>query len=115
MDICYYAIQPMTIGDEVRQPGDLVPEVMAWKQHIRNSYAESNRIAPVLVATLPKSLRDEMNQWELDYIKLQELIEVEAPVSELDEEARIEETIEAQVEAGEVEFDLEALDEMDAE
>lgn len=115
MNICYYAVQPIVIGDEVRQQGDLIPEATIWPQHIQNSYVNANRIAPVLTATLPKSKRDEMAEWEKDYLRLQEMIEVETPVSELDEEARLEKSIEAELESGNVDFDLEALDGMDAD
>lgn len=75
MDVCYYAVKTMTLGDEVRQPGDLLPEVSAWHPRIRDTHLRNMRIAPVLVISLPKPLRDEIEAWERDYYKASELIE----------------------------------------
>lgn len=62
MRITYYATKPVQVGDEVRQPGDLVPEANEWAYV--EGYIRDGRIAPVLVATLPKRAQEELARWE---------------------------------------------------
>jgi hypothetical protein len=60
--IAYYALRPVQVGDEVRQPGDLVPEAREWK--FVDAYIREGKIAPVLVATLPRKVQEELQRWE---------------------------------------------------
>jgi hypothetical protein len=64
MQVCYYALIPITVGDEVRQEGDLIPEASTWRH--KSLYLTEGRIAPVLVATLPKATQEKLKQWEED-------------------------------------------------
>lgn len=105
MDVCYYAIREMVVGDEVRKPGDLIPEATTWREHIQRSYVEAHRIAPVAVVSLPKRLRDDLQRWERDYLKLTEVIEVEHPVTDFDEDEDEDHLDEV------MDFDLDAVDE----
>lgn len=110
MDVCYYAIRSIVIGDEVREPGDLIPEATTWKEMVQRSYVEAHRIAPVLVASLPKATRDFLNKWEKDWLRLQEVIEVEHPVSEIDEEDEESVDLVDRLLDEEADFDLDALE-----
>lgn len=62
MDITYYALKQMKVNGELRQPGDLIPEAQDWAA--LTGYIADARIAPVLVATLPKAHRDLLAEWE---------------------------------------------------
>ena len=64
MDITYFALQPVQVGDEIRMPGQLVPEARDWA-HLW-AYLNRGEIAPVLVATLPKVVQDTLARWEQD-------------------------------------------------
>lgn len=64
MRICYYALRPVQVGTDVRQPGDLIPEAVEWPflpGYIRDGY-----VAPVLVATLPEDVQAMLLEWEAD-------------------------------------------------
>lgn len=54
--VTYFVIQATQVGDELRQPGDLIPEANLW------AYVESEvrigRIQPVLVSTLTQDDQD---------------------------------------------------------
>lgn len=62
MRITYYALRDIRVGDEIRQPGDLVPEAMFWPY--LSGYVQDNQIAPVLVATLPEEQQIMLLEWE---------------------------------------------------
>lgn len=62
MRITYYALKPVRVGDEERQPGDLVPEAVAWP--FVAGYVQDGRLAPVLVATLPEEQQMMLLEWE---------------------------------------------------
>lgn len=64
MRITYYALKTVQVGDEFRQPGDLVPEAQEWAYV--SAYIMDGKIAPVLVATLPKKAQEELLRWEED-------------------------------------------------
>lgn len=60
--VCYYALKPILVGDnDLRQPGELIPEATEWA--FVRGYVDDGRIAPVLVATLPKSAREALRVW----------------------------------------------------
>jgi hypothetical protein len=66
MRITYFALKDVQIGDEVRVPGDLIPEAASWSflpGYIRDGY-----VAPVLVATLPQDVQDVLVEWEMDQL-----------------------------------------------
>lgn len=62
MDITYFALKPINVDGEYREPGDLIPEARDWAT--LTGYIQDGRIHPVLVATLPKATRDALAQWE---------------------------------------------------
>lgn len=69
MRICYYALKPLQVGDDVREPGDLVPEALQWN-HVKAA-VDFGEIAPVLVATLPEEQQVMLLEWEDAYLKPQ--------------------------------------------
>lgn len=87
MKLTYYALIPQTVGDDVREPGDLVPEARDWAY--RDLYIRDTKIAPVLVATLPKQVQDKLNAWEKEQDELKELMEMEAREAEARNEAEL--------------------------
>jgi hypothetical protein len=64
MRITYFACQTLQVGDDIRVPGDLVPEAAAWP--MLHGYIQHGQIAPVLVATLPESAQAVLAEWEAD-------------------------------------------------
>ena len=62
MKITYVALKPLRIGDDVREPGELVPEASDWKQ--LDLYLGSNKLAAVLVCTLPREMQTDLEAWE---------------------------------------------------
>lgn len=78
--VTYYAIKPIMVGGAMREPGDLIPEANFWPGITQ--YVNDNRIASVLVATLPKATRDALAEWELE----QEIAAEDAALVSVDEE-----------------------------
>lgn len=66
MRITYFALRDVQVGDEIRQPGDLVPEAVTWPY--LNGYITDGKIAPVLVATLPEDVQISLMEWEEDVL-----------------------------------------------
>ena len=66
MRITYFALRPLLVGDETRQPGDLVPEAAEWPYV--SGYVSDGKIAPVLVATLPEDVQMTLLEWEAEQI-----------------------------------------------
>lgn len=66
MRITYYALKPVQVGDDLRQPGDLVPEAAEWPY--RAGYITEGTIAPVLVATLPQEQQEALMEWAADQL-----------------------------------------------
>jgi len=64
MRISYYALKPLQVGDDLRQPGDLIPEAAGWP--FVEGYVADGKIAPVLVATLPEEAQAVLLEWETD-------------------------------------------------
>lgn len=62
MQVTYFALKPLQVGDEVRQAGDLVPEAQFWPY--LSGYVENGQIAAVLVATLPEEAQVMLLDWE---------------------------------------------------
>ena len=62
MRICYYALKPIQVGDEVREIGDLIPEALTWPY--LSGYITEGKIAPVLIATLPEEQQMMLLEWE---------------------------------------------------
>jgi len=62
MRITYFALRPVNVGGEVRQPGDLIPEAADWSY--LSGYIADGKIAPVLVATLPEEQQIMLLEWE---------------------------------------------------
>lgn len=62
MRVTYYALKPVQVGDDIRQPGDLVPEAAEWP--FLSGYINEGKIAPVLVATLPEDTQMVLLEWE---------------------------------------------------
>jgi hypothetical protein len=94
MKVTYFALIPQQIGDEWREPGDLVPEARDWAY--RDLYLKDAKIAPVLVATLPKQIQDKLNAWEKEQDELRELLEMEAQEAAARNEAElVQQSIEA--------------------
>ena len=61
LNITYFTLERIQIGDGWREPGDLVPEVATWA-HI-GAYIAQGKIAPVLVATLPQDVQDALAEY----------------------------------------------------
>lgn len=88
--VTYFALKPLPVGDEIREPGELIPEACDW-QYL-SGYISDGKIAPVLVATLPKSARDALAEWEQDMLDLAETRAAERAAAEqaaLDEAAAL--------------------------
>lgn len=66
MKITYAALKPLTVGDEVRQPGDLVPEACTWPY--LSGYVQDGSLMAVLVATLPEETQVALMEWEEDVL-----------------------------------------------
>ena len=64
MRITYYALRPLQVGDDMRQPGDLVPEAAVWP--FLSGYVRDGHLAPVLVATLPANVQAVLTEWETE-------------------------------------------------
>lgn len=62
MRVVYYALRPTQVGDDIRQPGDLVPEASNWP--FLTGYVSDGKLAPVLVATLPEEQQIMLLDWE---------------------------------------------------
>lgn len=62
MRVTYYALKPLRVGTEVREPGDLVPEASEW--NFLSGYISDGKIAPVLVASLPEETQMMLLEWE---------------------------------------------------
>lgn len=60
--ITYYALKPVLVGDDQREPGDLVPEARDWPY--LSGYVQDGTLAPVLVATLPDEQQMMLLDWE---------------------------------------------------
>jgi hypothetical protein len=54
--ITYFAVQALQVGDEIRQPGDLIPEANGWTH--ADMEVRIGRLQPVLVSTLSKDDQD---------------------------------------------------------
>ena len=66
------------VGDEVRQPGDLIPEAQDWPYVA--GLIQDGKIAPVLVATLPEDTQVMLLDWEEETYgaaAVQEIVEPE--------------------------------------
>jgi hypothetical protein len=77
MWICYYALKEIQAGDSVRLPGDLVPEATVWDRP--GVYVEAGKIAPVLVATLPRNLQKYLEDWEAEQEMLKAMMSERDP------------------------------------
>jgi hypothetical protein len=64
MRITYYALKPILVGEDLRDPGDLIPEANMWP--FVEGYVADGKIAPVLVATLPEEAQAVLLEWEND-------------------------------------------------
>lgn len=64
MRITYFALVPLQVGDDQREPGDLVPEARDWP--FLKGYIQDSKIAPVLVGTLPDEQQVALLEWEDD-------------------------------------------------
>lgn len=73
MRITYYALKRIQVGDDWREPGDLVPEASTWS--FLQAYVGQGEIAPVLVATLPESAQAVLREWEADQQAVAAVIE----------------------------------------
>lgn len=62
MRITYYALRPVQVGDELREPGDLIPEAAEWP--FLSGYVADGKVAPVLVVTLPEDVQMMLLEWE---------------------------------------------------
>lgn len=67
MKVCYYALKNVRVEGEVRSAGQLLPEATTWRSFTLGALINANKIAPVLVATLPKSAQEELERWERDH------------------------------------------------
>jgi hypothetical protein len=54
--ITYFTLERIQVGEDWREPGDLLPEAAEWS--LIGSYIAQGKIAPVLVATLPQHVQD---------------------------------------------------------
>lgn len=61
MRITYFALKEIQVGDDLRQPGDLIPEAVDWPY--LSGYVSEGKIAPVLVATLPEDVQMTLLDW----------------------------------------------------
>jgi hypothetical protein len=73
MRVTYYCLKPIQVGDEWRQPGDLIPEAAEWK--MCRIMVQNADIAPVLVETLPKAEQTKLQR--LEEAVLEQMIESE--------------------------------------
>lgn len=64
MKVTYFALKPVQVMDDWRQPGDLVPEAADWP--FLSAYLSQHVLQPILVATLPKKAQEELSRWEED-------------------------------------------------
>jgi hypothetical protein len=64
MILTYFALKPQSVGDVIRQPGELIPEARDW--NFLSGYITNGEIAPVLVATLPEETQQMLAEWEAD-------------------------------------------------
>lgn len=87
MKVTYFALVPQQIGDEWREPGDLVPEAQGWRH--RDLYIKDGKIAPVLVATLPKQMQDKLQAWDKEQQELAALLEEQRIKAEAEREAEL--------------------------
>lgn len=62
MRVTYFALKPLLVGEDTRQPGDLVPEAGEWPY--LTGYIQDGAIQPVLVATLPEEQQLMLLDWE---------------------------------------------------
>ena len=76
MRVTYYALRTLQVGEDVRVPGDLIPEANVWPY--LSGYVDEGKIAPVLVATLPEDAQLMLLEWEAD----QAAGDVEVPTDE---------------------------------
>lgn len=81
MRITYFALRPVLVGDDQREPGDLVPEAQDWPY--LHGYVQDGTIAPVLVATLPDEQQMMLLDWEDEQKKA-----VEAALAEATKQAK---------------------------
>lgn len=93
MRITYYALRPLLVGDENREPGDLVPEAKDWA--FLSAYLDRHEIAPVLVASLPEETQVMLLDWEEEQAAEAEAVaglvaEVEEEVSDPEEQGNPE-------------------------
>lgn len=70
MRITYYALKPIDVHGDLREPGDLLPEVADWP--FLNAYVNDGKVAPVLVATLPEEQQVMLLEWEDTQAKIAE-------------------------------------------
>lgn len=75
MRVTYYALKPLQVGSDLRQPGDLVPEANNWPY--LSGYVDEGRIASVLVATLPEDAQMMLLEWEADQVVTDTVAETE--------------------------------------
>lgn len=116
MKIAYFAL--VSFDDYV--PGDIVPGASAWPYI--SAYASEGKVAPVLVATLPKGLQDKLKAWEKEHdpdvlrakaeAEAKAAVEAEAAAKE-EAEAEARATAEAEAEAA-LEAEIAAEAEADA-
>lgn len=62
MRITYFALKRVLVGEDQREPGDLVPEARDWPY--LSGYVQDGTLAPVLVATLPEEQQMMLLDWE---------------------------------------------------
>lgn len=64
MRITYFALKTVTVGEDQREAGDLVPEARDWPY--LSAYVQDGTLAPVLVATLPDEQQMMLLDWEAE-------------------------------------------------
>lgn len=77
MILTYFAVKPQKVGDDVREPGELIPEARDWA--FLPGYITNGEIAPVLVATLPEETQQMLADWEAEQDALRNTVLPETP------------------------------------
>ena len=63
LKVTYYALRAQQVGDDFREAGDLIPEASEWPY--LSAYLTRGDMAPVLVATLPIEMQQQLLDWEM--------------------------------------------------
>jgi hypothetical protein len=76
MRVTYFALKPVRVGEDQREPGDLVPEARDWPY--LSGYIQDGTLAPVLVATLPDEQQMMLLEWADEQEQAAKAAQVEA-------------------------------------